>query len=93
MRLRDLKGLGVISEKELIDVGILTPEALRKTGAVQVFYRIKQRNSGKVSLNFLYALVGAIEERHWTDIARTEKGRLLTELAAYEEMEAVFREK
>ncbi|MEW8206923.1 MAG: TfoX/Sxy family DNA transformation protein [Candidatus Thiodiazotropha taylori] len=31
-------------------------------------------------MNFLYAMVGALEERHWSEVAKVEKARLLMEL-------------
>jgi DNA transformation protein len=42
-------------------------------------------------LNFLYALVSALENRHWASIAKTEKGRLLMELEGYFELEAILK--
>ncbi len=46
----------------------------------------------KSNLNFLYALVGAIEGEHWLNVAQTEKGRLLMELEEYAELEAMLKE-
>ncbi|MBV1787505.1 TfoX/Sxy family protein [Marinobacterium sp. D7] len=91
-RLRDLNGLGPKSEAWLCEVGIDTPERLRETGAVAAFVKLQQECSVKPSMNFLYALVGALEDRHWTAIARTEKGRLLTELDGYCELQRIMAE-
>ena len=43
------------------------------------------------SLNFLYAVVGVLEGEHWTDIAKSEKGRLLFELEGYKELEEMLK--
>jgi DNA transformation protein len=37
-------------------------------------------------------MVGAIENKHWTKIARTEKARLLIELEGYKELEIMLKE-
>ena len=43
-------------------------------------------------MNFLYALVGALEDRPRKEVAKTERGRLLTELEGCEEFEALMEE-
>ena len=92
MKLRNLKGLGPKSEEWLHEVGIMTPDNLRSVGVVRAFIKLKKECSVKPSLNFLYAMVGAIEERHWVEIAKNEKGRLLTELEGYRELEEMLKE-
>jgi DNA transformation protein len=82
--LSQLIGLGPKSEKYLNEVGIHTEEELREIGAVCAFSKLLNECSTKPSLNFLYALVGALEGRHWVTIAKSEKGRLLNELEGYQ---------
>jgi len=89
-KLRDLKGLGPKSEALLIEVGITTEDELRKLGAIRAFIRLKKASNSKPSLNFLYALVGAIEGEHWLEVAKYEKGQLLMELEGYKELEKVL---
>ena len=36
-------------------------------------------------------MVGALEGKHWAEIARSEKGRLLIELDGYQELEKVLK--
>ncbi|WP_455205967.1 TfoX/Sxy family protein [Kaarinaea lacus] len=91
MKLRDLKGLGLKSEKCLVEVGISTVEDLRALGAVRTFIKLNKECSTKPSLNFLYALVGALEDKHWADIAKQEKERLLAELEGYRELEDILK--
>lgn len=91
MKLRDLKGLGPKSEKCLVEIGIETPDNLREIGPVRAFIRLKKECSIKPSMNFLYAMVGALEGKHWAEIARSERGRLLLELEGYRELEAMLR--
>ena len=91
-KLRDLPGLGPKSEAWLIEVGIETPDSLKAVGAIRAFIRLKKECSTKPSLNFLYALVGAIEGEHWLKVAKSEKGRLLVELDGYRELEEMLKE-
>ena len=88
----DLKGLGLRSEKILSAVGIITKDDLVETGAVGVFLQVKKMSSVNPSLNLLYALVGAIEDKHWVDIAREEKSRLLLEVDGYEDLARMLKE-
>ncbi len=88
--LSKLKGLGPKSEKYLNQVGIFTRDDLEEIGPVRAFIRLKQAKEINPSLNFLYAMVGALQDEHWADIARTEKGRLLMELEGFRELEAML---
>jgi len=89
--LSKLKGLGPFSEKSLNLVGIYTEAQLRELGAVRAFIKLKKESNQKPSLNFLYAMVGALEDVHWAKIAQNEKGRLLMELEGYRELEAMLK--
>lgn len=89
-KLRDLKGLGPKSEMMLIEIGINSEEELRKLGAIRAFVRLKERSSTKPSLNFLYAMVGALEGEYWLHVAKHEKGQLLMGLEGYKELEELL---
>jgi DNA transformation protein len=89
-KLRDLKGLGPKSEMLLIEIGINTEEKLRELGAIRAFIRLKKESNSKPSLNFLYALVGALEDEHWINIAKHEKGQLIMALEGYKELEELL---
>ncbi len=90
-KLRKLKGLGPKSERCLNEIGIHTKEQLQQIGAVRAFVKLKKECSINPSLNFLYAMVGALEDEHWANIAKTEKGRLLNELEGYRELEEILK--
>ena len=90
--LRKLKGLGPKSERCLNEIGIKTKSDLESIGPIRAFLRLREESSTKPNLNFLYAMVGALEGRHWADIAKSEKGRLLMELEGYQELESVLKE-
>ena len=87
-RLRDLPGLGPKSEKELADIGISTPSDLIEVGPIQAFLKLAAASGNRPSLNFLYALVGAVEARSWLDVAREERFQLLMQLEDAAELQA-----
>ncbi|MDX2220781.1 MAG: TfoX/Sxy family protein [Burkholderiales bacterium] len=77
--LADLPGLGPKSAAMLADANIRTVATLRKLGAVQAFLAVK-RCDPRASLNLLWALEGALTGRHWQDVAREDRARLLMAL-------------
>jgi DNA transformation protein len=79
LRLRDLKGIGPRSEGQLAMVCITSPETLRTIGAVGAYERLV-RAGAPVSLNMLWALEGALSDRHWREVARDDRTALLAEL-------------
>ena len=91
MKLRDLKGLGPASEKMLQSVAIYTPADLEKVGAIWAFIKLKNNSATRPSMNMLYAMVGALKNKHWIDIAQIEKGRLIMELDGYQELEIILK--
>lgn len=92
MKLSDMQGLGPKSEQQLIAIGITTPDELIKIGPVAAYLKLHSNKNNKVSLNFLYALVGAVENIHWQTVAQTEKSRLIQELEGYKELRAQLDE-
>ena len=60
LRMRDLRNLGVKSERALAEIGIYTAEELRRQGAVRAFAELKRAGQAP-SLNLLWALAGALE--------------------------------
>ena len=90
--LSKLRGLGAKSERCLNEIGIKTKSDLEAIGPIQAFLKLREECSIKPSLNFLYAMVGALEDKHWADIAKSERGRLLIELEGYHELERMLKE-
>jgi len=82
--IRDLRNLGPASGRMLERAGIRDIERLRALGAVAAFLAV-ERAGAPASLNLLYALEGALTGRHWVEVKRTERGRLLIELDAARE--------
>jgi len=77
--LESLPGLGPRSAAQLRSVGISNRQELITAGAIPVYLRLKTRYP-RTSLNFLYALTGAVENCHWQDVARNQREVLLQQL-------------
>ena len=82
-----LKNLGPKSARMLHAAKIHTLADLAACGAINAY--IKVRESGQnASLNLLYALVGALENKHWQDVKRQQKHELILALDAYNDQQA-----
>ncbi len=46
-----------------------------------------------VQRNLLYAMIAALEDSHWSTIAKNDSESLLNELQEYKELEALFNSK
>jgi DNA transformation protein len=79
--LAGLRNLGPASARMLAEAGIRSVAALRRAGAVEAFRRVR-RAVPRVSVNLLWALEGALTDRAWQDVARTDRTRLLLQLDA-----------
>lgn len=82
-QLTGMLNLGIRSTQWLASIGIATPSQLRRVGPIAAYVRLKRAHRG-VSLNALYALVGAVEGRHWTEVRRTRRLDLLLAVDDYE---------
>jgi len=74
-----LRGLGPKSASMLADTGFASPEALRSADPFVVYARVKRAHP-RASLNLLYALIGAVEDRDWREVARRERTTVLLRL-------------
>ena len=74
-----LRNLGLSSMHMLASVGIETEQQLREMGAVAAYVAV-QRAGFKPSLNLLWAIEGALSNRHWQDVARDDRLDLLLAL-------------
>ena len=70
-----------------MSIGIKSPKELEKIGALEAFIRMRNAEAINPSLNFLYAMIGALENKNWVDIARTERESILMALEGFAELE------
>lgn len=75
MNLSDLPNIGTVLEKQLVAVGIDTPEKLRETGAEQVFLKLKAYDPGSC-LHKLTAIEGAVKGIPKKNISEQRKKEL-----------------
>jgi DNA transformation protein len=61
-------GIGPVTEKRLIDVGVDDLAALRRIGALDAYRRLKFRFGKDVTLNALYGLEAVILGCHWLQL-------------------------
>ncbi len=82
---RDVKirNVGPKSAAWLRQVGVRTHEDLVRVGPVEAFMKVK-RAGFRPSLNLLYAMAGAIDDCHWTDLPEDRRASLLFEVDAAE---------
>ena len=73
------RGLGPASRRWLATIGITTPDQLAAQDPFEVYARLKAAQPG-VSLNLLYALIGAMENRDWRRVAREDRTAILLRL-------------
>jgi DNA transformation protein len=81
--LRGLKNIGPTIADRLESVGIKTVGDLKKIGPAKAFNMVKRAYSDITIpvCYYLYSLQGALEDKHWNDLALTTKERLLHEAA------------
>ncbi|MBW3696696.1 transcriptional regulator [Vibrio sp. T187] len=78
-RIRDLKGFGPKSEEIFAKVGIESVDAFMAIDTYELYALLKQNVKG-TGLNSIYAIIGAKEDLHWQEIARTRKTEILMRL-------------
>lgn len=69
-------GLGKHSIKMLLAADICSAEQLQELGSVRAFIKVHSAQQ-KPSLNFLWALEGALQKRSWIDISQNDRTTLL----------------
>ena len=83
-----IRNVGPKSAAWLRQVGVRTIEDLTRVGPVEVFLKVK-RAGFRPSLNLLYAMAGAIDDCHWTDLTEERKAALMSDLGASESVNPI----
>lgn len=78
-----IRNVGPKSAAWLRQVGVRTHEDLVRVGIVEAFLKVK-RAGFRPSLNLLYAMAGAIDDCHWTDLPEDRRAALVADLEAAE---------
>ena len=80
--LETLTHLGKIFARQLAEIGIKTEADLRAAGAAAAYLRLKDHFGPAVSLNYLYALAGALKGVHWDQMPEAERAAVRAEASA-----------
>ncbi len=78
-----IRNVGPKTGAWLRQVGVYSIADLKRLGAVETYLKVK-RAGFRPSLNLLYALGGAIENCHWTELSDLQKNNLVAEMGAAE---------
>jgi len=78
-RLRDLKGFGPKSEEILAQVGVHSVDSFMTLNPYELYRKLKLNVKG-TGLNSIYAIIGAQENVHWQEVARSRKSEILMTL-------------
>ena len=79
LRLRDLKGFGPKSEEILAQVGMHSVDQFLSCDGFDLYAALKKTVKG-TGLNSIYAILGAQQDVHWQEVARTQKYEILLRL-------------
>jgi len=77
MSLSKMLNIGKVTERQLKEAGIETPEQLRKIGAKEALLRIRQKSDPGACVRVLYGLQGAIDGVKDSDLDKKTKRDLL----------------
>jgi DNA transformation protein len=78
-----LRNLGPASSAMLVKAGIHGVAQLRAMGSVAAYVAVKNAGAGP-SLNLLWAIEGALTDRDWKEVSKTDRLSLLVQLDDYE---------
>jgi DNA transformation protein len=78
-----LRNLGQHSQEMLAAAGIMTESQLRKKGSAAAFVAVKRAGCAP-SLNLLWAIEGALTDRDWKEVAKSDRLSLLTQVETLE---------
>ena len=80
--LDQLTNLGKIAARQLAEIGIRSEADLRAAGAAAAYLKLKDHFGRGVSLNYLYALGGALKDTPWDQMPESERAALRAEASA-----------
>lgn len=78
-RIRDLKGFGPKSEEIFAQVNVHSVDDFMAADPYDLYKTLKSQVKG-TGLNSIYAIIGAREDLHWQEVARTRKQEILIRL-------------
>jgi hypothetical protein len=80
--LETLTNLGRIAARQLAEIGIKSEPDLRAAGAAAAYLKLKDHFGRGVSLNYLYALGGALKDLRWDLMPEADRAALRAEASS-----------
>ena len=77
--IKDLRGFGGKSQQNLAKIGIHTVAEFMDANAFDLYKRLKENVPG-TSLNFIYGIIAAQENKHWHQVMKEQKTDILFRL-------------
>jgi DNA transformation protein len=77
--IKDLRGFGGKSQQNLAKIGINTVAEFMDADAFDLYKRLKENVPG-TSLNFIYGIIAAQENKHWHQVMKEQKTDILFRL-------------
>ena len=74
-----MRNLGPRMEEMLAEVGITTPAALKRIGAVEAWHRLRFRYGSRITITALNAMAGALIDCDWRALPDSLKQELRKE--------------
>jgi hypothetical protein len=66
-RLQTLRNIGPATAKRLYEIGIRTPDQLKRSDPKKLYNQLKQKCGGQLDICVLYQLRGAVSDIPWPD--------------------------
>jgi TfoX-like protein len=79
VEIKELKGFGGKSQQSLAKVGIYSVDEFMLADPFELYKKLKETVSG-ASLNFLYGIIAAQENKHWHQVVKEQKMEILFRL-------------
>lgn len=76
----EMRNIGPSSAQWLVEVGISSPDDLRRVGAAEAYRMVKAWRPWDVTLILLWALEGAIRDVDWMDVTPERRLELRREV-------------
>jgi len=79
MEIKDLKGLSTRSQQSLARVGIHSVDEFMAADPFDLYKQLKEAVPG-TSLNFMYGILAAQQNKHWHQVMKEQKTEILFRL-------------
>lgn len=72
-KISEARNLGPRTEQELNAIGVMSLEDVKKLGWEEVCFRYISSYPGRLNLNLVYAMIGAVKDQDWRGLSLKDK--------------------